>query len=206
MNPAKDIVGHQVLDPGRKIDPGNGLKYMGISYSQMLKDVVKEYNECIGKEEAKKPAPVSGSTYTIKKGDTLWGIANDNPKFTVQDLLNWNPGIKAADLKVGQKINISKPKEAPKPAPKPAPKKKYTLPTGVYKRGASGTAVKQIQEGLAAAYFYPDKGAKNNGIDGDYGAKTENAVLRFQMIHMGENAADGQYGPKTRAALDKEIN
>ncbi|KYC80294.1 N-acetylmuramoyl-L-alanine amidase cwlL precursor (Cell wall hydrolase) (Autolysin) [Bacillus licheniformis] len=34
-----------------------------------------------------------------------------------------------------------------------------------------GTAVRQIQEALAALYFYPDKGAKNNGIDGYYGPK-----------------------------------
>ncbi|OLG04085.1 hypothetical protein CHCC5024_3919 [Bacillus licheniformis] len=34
-----------------------------------------------------------------------------------------------------------------------------------------GTAVRQIQEALAALYFYPDKGAKNNGIGGYYGRK-----------------------------------
>lgn len=29
-----------------------------------------------------------------------------------------------------------------------------------------GAAVKQIQKALAALYYYPDKGAANNGIDG----------------------------------------
>ncbi|QGX65945.1 hypothetical protein GPA07_11020 [Bacillus sp. ms-22] len=38
-----------------------------------------------------------------------------------------------------------------------------------------------MQEALAAVYFYPDKGAKNNGIDGYYSPKTENAVKRFQL-------------------------
>lgn len=47
-----------------------------------------------------------------------------------------------------------------------------------------GTAVKQIQEALAALYFYPEKGAKNNGIDGYYGVKTADAVKRFQSMQV----------------------
>ncbi|TWK91223.1 N-acetylmuramoyl-L-alanine amidase CwlA [Bacillus licheniformis] len=41
------------------------------------------------------------------------------------------------------------------------------------KPNMKGTAVRQIQEALAALYFYPDKGAKNNGIDVYYGTKTK---------------------------------
>ncbi|MCY9089276.1 peptidoglycan-binding domain-containing protein, partial [Bacillus inaquosorum] len=51
-----------------------------------------------------------------------------------------------------------------------------------------------------ALYFYPDKGAKNNGIDGVYGPKTANAVKRFQLMH--GLSADGIYGPKTKAKLE----
>ncbi|KYC82562.1 N-acetylmuramoyl-L-alanine amidase [Bacillus licheniformis] len=99
-------------------------------------------------------------------------------------------------------------KEAPKKesTKKPAAKK-YTLPTGIYKYKSpmmKGTSVRQIQEALAALYFYPEKGAKNNGIDGYYGAKTANAVKRFQMMH--GLTADGIYGPKTRAKLDDLLN
>ncbi|MEN7359465.1 N-acetylmuramoyl-L-alanine amidase [Bacillus licheniformis] len=89
---------------------------------------------------------------------------------------------------------------------KPAAKK-YTLPTGIYKYKSpmmKGTAVRQIQEACAALYFYPEKGAKNNGIDGYYGSKTANAVKRFQM--MNGLSADGIYGPKTRAKLDSLLN
>ncbi|ELS60977.1 N-acetylmuramoyl-L-alanine amidase [Bacillus inaquosorum KCTC 13429] len=50
-------------------------------------------------------------------------------------------------------------------------------------------------------FYYPDKGAKNNGIDGVYGPKTENAVKRFQSVN-GLNA-DGIYGPKTKAKFEK---
>ncbi|KRT88333.1 hypothetical protein AB447_208005 [Bacillus glycinifermentans] len=65
-------------------------------------------------------------------------------------------------------------------------KSSYTLPAGIYKVKSplmKGTAVRQIHEALAALYFYPDKGAKNNGIDGYYGQQTANAVKRFQMMH-----------------------
>ncbi|KAA6450938.1 peptidoglycan-binding protein [Bacillus swezeyi] len=67
-----------------------------------------------------------------------------------------------------------------------------------------GTAVRQIQEACAALYFYPEKGAKNNGIDGYYGKKTADAVRRFQLMH--GLSPDGIYGPKTRAKLDDLLN
>lgn len=82
-------------------------------------------------------------------------------------------------------------------------KSSYTLPSGIYKVKSplmKGTAVRQIQEALAALYFYPDKKAKNHGIDGYYGSKTANAVKRFQLMH--GLSADGIYGPKTKAKLE----
>ncbi|WP_431805430.1 peptidoglycan-binding protein [Bacillus pumilus] len=81
-----------------------------------------------------------------------------------------------------------------------APSKKLAVPTGVIRQGARGAAVTQLQNALAAVYFYPNKGAKNNGIDGIYGPKTANAVKRFQSTQSGI-ANDGIYGPATRAKL-----
>lgn len=63
--------------------------------------------------------------------------------------------------------------------------------------------VTQIQNALAALYFYPDKGAKNNGIDGVYGPKTANAVKRFQSVN--GLTADGIYGPKTKAKIEEKL-
>lgn len=67
-----------------------------------------------------------------------------------------------------------------------------------------GDDVRRIQKSLAAIYFYPDKGAKNNGIDGVYGPKTANAVKRFQLMH--GLTADGIYGPETKAVIEKALS
>lgn len=63
----------------------------------------------------------------------------------------------------------------------------------------SGSGVKAVQEALAANHYYPNKGAKNNGIDGVYGPKTADAVKRYQSMH--GLTADGIYGPATRKKL-----
>lgn len=91
-----------------------------------------------------------------------------------------------------------------KPKPKPASKPSSSLPNAVYRASKpypTGAGVKAVQKALASVYFYPDKGAPNNGIDGVYGPKTADAVRRFQLIH--GLTADGIYGPKTKAALEK---
>lgn len=111
---------------------------------------------------------------------------------------------KKVDSILGNKTKSEPKKEAPKKesTKKPAAKK-YTLPTGIYKYKSpmmKGTTVRQIQEACAALYFYPEKGAKNNGIDGYYGSKSANAVKRFQMMH--GLSPDGIYGPKTKAKLE----
>lgn len=87
--------------------------------------------------------------------------------------------------------------------PNTTSKKTYNLPSGILKVTkplTKGAAVKAVQEALAALFYYPDKGAKNNGIDGYYGPKTANAVKRFQLMH--GLTADGIYGPKTKVKLE----
>jgi N-acetylmuramoyl-L-alanine amidase CwlA len=205
INPGTHLTGHEILDPGRKIDPSNGLKKSnGKNLSTLIKDVVNEYNECLGKKSASQPSTVSGSTYKIKSGDTFWGIAQRTKGVSAQDLIKWNPHVKATDLKVGTVINLSKPKVAAKPAPKPS--KKYDLPHVVLNIGDKGSNTLKVQEALCALYFYPEKGAKNNGADSYYGPKTKNAVMRFQLMYMGEDEADGVYGPKTEKKMESLLN
>lgn len=92
--------------------------------------------------------------------------------------------------------SASAPALQPKPtpvAPKPQPSSSWT--GQVLRQGNRGDAVRQLQEMLAKKYFYPDKGAKNNGIDGIYGTKTKNAVERFQLIN--RLSVDGIAGKAT---------
>lgn len=67
-----------------------------------------------------------------------------------------------------------------------------------------GPQVTAVQKALSSLYFYPEKGAKNNGIDGYYGPKTANAVKRFQL--MNGLVADGIYGPKTKNRIEQLQN
>lgn len=72
------------------------------------------------------------------------------------------------------------------------------LPDGVFSRSKNGstysTDVKKIQTVLNAIWF------KTGSIDGYYGPDTEDAVKRFQMVHLPYDV-DGVYGPKTREKM-----
>lgn len=104
--------------------------------------------------------------------------------------------VKATPVK-----NTSSKKTVSKPA-----KKSFNLPSGIIKVTkplTKGAGVRALQEALAAVYYYQDKGAKNNGIDGYYGPKTANAVKRFQSMY--GLSTDGIYGPRTKTALEKAL-
>ncbi|WP_426616663.1 N-acetylmuramoyl-L-alanine amidase [Bacillus velezensis] len=147
---------------------------------------------------AKTETKTDGATYTVKKGDTLSEIAQKEG-ISMATLQKLN-GIKNPNyIKVGQVLKLT---DSPSP-PTKGKKTSYTLPSGVFKVTSpltKGTSVKQIQTALAALYYYPDKGAKNNGIDGYFGPKTANAVKRFQSMY--GLTADGIYGPKTKAKIE----
>ncbi len=129
-------------------------------------------------------------TYTVQKGDTLSAIAR---KFgvSVADLQKWNNIADPNLIKVGQVLIVS-----------PSVEALYSLPDEVIKLTepyTSGEKVYQVQNALAALYFYPEKGAVNNGIDGIYGPKTADAVARFQSVN--GLTSDGVYGPAVKAKI-----
>ncbi|MCY9203625.1 N-acetylmuramoyl-L-alanine amidase [Bacillus atrophaeus] len=145
----------------------------------------------------------SGCTYTVKKGDTLSAIAKEHG-VSVANLQSRNNIKDPNKITVGQKIKLEGSSTS---STKPSSKKtSYALPSGVIKVTSpmtKGTKVRQVQNALASLYFYPDKGAENNGIDGVYGPKTANAVKRFQSVN--GLTADGNYGPKTKAKIEAKL-
>src|SRR5699024_7316581 len=89
-----------------------------------------------------------------------------------------------------------------KPAKKKASKSSAKLPSGVLRRGNRGEKVKRLQRALNKANFKVGK------VDGIYGAKTEDAVKRFQSVYdagAGGKHIDGVYGPRTKTRLAKKI-
>jgi N-acetylmuramoyl-L-alanine amidase len=65
LDPAKDIVGHFFLDPARKTDPVTGLAKSRRTYEQLLRDVVKEYEDCTGGAIPATPAPAATGSVTV---------------------------------------------------------------------------------------------------------------------------------------------
>ncbi|MFC9658460.1 peptidoglycan-binding protein, partial [Bacillus subtilis] len=105
-------------------------------------------------------------------------------------------GGKSSSKKTTSSNAVKKPSSSKK-------KSSFNLPSGIFKVKSPlmhSAAVEQIQTALAALHFYPDKKAKNFGIDSYYGPKTANAVKRFQSIY--GLTADGIYGPKTKTKLE----
>ena len=164
-------------------------------YNKAFKDVLDDMLP-----GSKQPDPVPG-LYTIQEGDTFWSIALKDGKegITVEDLIAANPGVDPSKLKVGQTINFGTAQNSYTPKPE-TPKKdqseyKYPLPSEVLKPGSTNkTAIKQLQNALNAVYF------KCGIADGIYGAKTRDAVIRFQQVYLPYEI-DGIYGVNTKKRL-----
>lgn len=69
----------------------------------------------------------------------------------------------------------------------------------------TGSDVTLLQEALVKlGYNLGTTGAAKNGVDGDFGPKTETAVRALQKKHGLK--VDGEYGPKSHAAMMGELD
>lgn len=87
------------------------------------------------------PPPAGGDTYTVVRGDTLWGVSR---KFnvTVQNLRDWN-GLRSDTLSIGQVLRVKPAAPVPPPAPIPTGGPvlpPWNLPAGHYYGNINGPA------------------------------------------------------------------
>ncbi|MDF2605891.1 MAG: N-acetylmuramoyl-L-alanine amidase CwlA [Bacillales bacterium] len=71
------IVGHHILDPGRKRDPVNALKTIGKTYTDLLVDVNKRYKELTTTKKSTE-ATIKVGKIKILKAINLWRRGSDN--------------------------------------------------------------------------------------------------------------------------------
>jgi hypothetical protein len=104
LNPERDIIGHHLLDPKRKTDPQTGLMHSRRNYEQLLRDVVSEYNRCLG--NAQVPPIVEEVTGEVKVAVRLRMREKPTTRSEVKGLLEPLSIVKYTGIiEEGERIN-----------------------------------------------------------------------------------------------------
>lgn len=151
---------------------------------------VKKGDKVKVKSSATKYANVNKAIPNWVKGKTYTVTSVDSSKALLSDINSW---VSLTDLEVSKGSTV---------APKPSTGGKLTVnpAKGYLKKGDRGSDVRTLQQMLSNVYFYPNKALANKGVDGIFGKDTENAVRRFQSVHL-PHEVDGIAGRRTIAKL-----
>jgi N-acetylmuramoyl-L-alanine amidase len=104
LNPSRDIIGHHLLDPKRKTDPQTGLMRSRRSYEQLLRDVVTEYDRCLG--QAPRPPELTRETGEAKVAVRLRMRERPDTRSAVKGVLEPNAVIRFNSIvENGESIN-----------------------------------------------------------------------------------------------------
>ena len=229
LDPKSDIVAHATLDPSRRTDPIGILRTNGISWSMFIDDVAEALRNFNGAQTPSQPskspqqaapAPnraVKGTSVRLPIGegasgpfvkdiqnqlikagyrlprygaDGQFGEETENAVMRFQRDHNL-----AVDGLVGQ-VTLSKLQQVNQQR---VSSPDFPLPSGILRRGDQGESVRQLQRALKQINFNPGT------VDGIYGARTEDAIRRFQSMYAALKT-DGIYGPNTRKYIRMELD
>lgn len=141
-------------------------------YSRMGDLAQKVTAKLNGEEEKEETTEI---IYVVEAGDSLSAIASKYGT-TYQKLAEYN-GIKNPNIiNVGQKIRIP---QTVKPTPAPSETKEeetVNIELSTLRKGSKNTQVRALQTLL----IYEGYSCGATGADGDFGARTYNAVMNFQ--------------------------
>ena len=138
----------------------------------------------IPKEVVIDPLP---EQYIVQPGDTLWGLANNDDRFTVEDLMKWNNITDPSKLRVGQKLYLKPQTKVDSPTPAAATIKwtgSVKVPTLNVRKGPSVSypVVRQLTINNPVSVYEEKNGWLNIGngqwvsnIEGKYVSKSTQA-------------------------------
>lgn len=135
--------------------------------------------------------------YVVQQGDTLWGLAKNDSRFTAEDLMKWNNISDPSKLQVGQKLTFKQPKIENKPAAQSKPQKNTT------------SVVDYLNSiGVNSSFANREKLATQHGINNYTGTAAQNTQLLNKLLSQPAKPAAPKGNQKTTSLVDylKSIN
>ena len=171
----KSVIGHLEWQPG-KVDP------RGFTMASMRQRIHESLTGGEKPDVPVQPKPSTGSTYTVRKGDTLWSVAEAalGSGSRYREIASLN-GLKDADsLKVGQVLKLPGGGAPAKPPAKPVVDLSKLVEAARKNPAAKGTpvtyaGVKTVEAALVDAGLLSKRYS-----DGHYGTTTIQAYAAWQ--------------------------